>query len=259
MSKKIFLMKGRLLAACVVLLALLCTPSGAAFVYEHDPRLNERAMEDIVVDARAIYGFAPDPRSDRLGPYAELIDWSDPSAVEVARARRRVYLAEVTDMYEMLRAMTADGRSAEEIARALNAKRNERRIASYEGDEEALAALRASNLKRYGSEDGPDADTLFARYGSWETVIERSFGTNPGMDACLGLYDDMYHVYVRLGYVDAGSRETARVVRAGDTLWSIARRYLGSGAAWRRIRDANRARVRGESTIFTGSRLVMPR
>ena len=45
-------------------------------------------------------------------------------------------------------------------------------------------------------------DELYEQYGSWETVLEKSFCANAGMDACLGLYDDYYAVYVALGQVE---------------------------------------------------------
>ena len=54
------------------------------FIYEHDPRDNPEAMKDIIEDPDAVYGFSPDPESERLGSYAEY-DWSDPELVEPAR------------------------------------------------------------------------------------------------------------------------------------------------------------------------------
>ena len=52
-----------------------------------------------------------------------------------------------------------------------------------------------SNLKKYGNEYGQSADAAFEKYGSWETVIEKSKSTNAGMDACCGLYDIYYYLY----------------------------------------------------------------
>ena len=55
--------------------------------------------------------------------------------------------------------------------------------------------------------ENPDAvygfapDELFEKYGSWEEVLQNAFGTNMGMDACLGLYDEYYDLYIELGYV----------------------------------------------------------
>ena len=48
------------------------------------------------------------------------------------------------------------------------------------------ASLRSDSFFKY----------LFEQYGSWETVITKAFSSNPGMDACLGLYDEMYDTYL---------------------------------------------------------------
>ncbi len=104
-------------------------------------------------------------------------------------------------MYGMLYEMQAAGATVEQIARAVSTKRNEIRIASYANDPEGLARLKARNLELYGNENGGSPDYFYERYGSWETVIDRSFSTNSGMDACLGLYDDYYVLYVILGQV----------------------------------------------------------
>ena len=104
-------------------------------------------------------------------------------------------------MYEMLYEMQAAGATVEQIARAVSTKRNEIRIASYANDPEGLARLKARNLELYGNENGGSPDYFYERYGSWETVIDKSFSTNSGMDACLGLYDDYYVLYVILGQV----------------------------------------------------------
>lgn len=52
-----------------------------------------------------------------------------------------------------------------------------------------------SNFETYGNEAGPTADWLYEKYGSWQTVLEKALGTNEGMDACLGLYDEYYDYY----------------------------------------------------------------
>ena len=188
--------------------------AGAAFRYEHDPRLNARAMADIVVDPTAVYGFAPSPEGS-LSSYASF-DWSDPELVngENGRLARIAYHESINEMYAMMNAMRIDGKSIEEIARAVSSKRNEIRLASYADDPEGLAAAKARNLEKYGHEEGPLPDELYKQYGSWETVLEKAFSTNSGMDACLGLYDDYYELYVMAGQVEdehtaAASREYA--------------------------------------------------
>lgn len=169
-------------------------------VYEHDPRLNPKAMEDIIVDPGAVCGFSPSPDGS-LAPYAKY-DWTDKEAVEGYKQSRLEYLGANTAMYEMLDEMTAQGKSAEEIARAISAKRNELRIASYDGNPDGLATLKERNLLKYGHEDGPTPDELFVQYGSWEAVTEKAFSQNPGMDACVGIYDDYYEYYIHFGYIE---------------------------------------------------------
>ena len=188
--------------------------SGAvrAFRYQHDPRLNRKALEDIVVDPDAVYGFSPSPTGS-LAAYAEY-DWTDTEAVEAFRQNRIAYLQSYSKMYDILDEMTAEGKSIEEIARAVSGKRNELRLAAYEGDPEGLATVKARNLETYGHEDGPTADEMFEKYGSWERVIEKAFSHNPGMDACVGIYDDYYKYYISFDYIEdertaAASREYA--------------------------------------------------
>ena len=202
------------LALLLCLALLLSAPTGlvlpvyaaedatpTAFRYQHDPRLNPSAMADIVVDPTAVYGFAPSPDGS-LKQYATY-DWSDPAVVngENGRLARIAYHESIQEMYTMLDEMTAQGKSVEEIARAVSTKRNEIRLAAYDNDPEGLATAKARNLERYGHEEGPLPDELYEQYGSWETVIEKAFSVNSGMDACLGLYDDYYALYVAAGQI----------------------------------------------------------
>ena len=182
------------------------------FRYQHDPRLNHKALEDIIINPDAIYGFSPSPTGS-LAAYAEY-DWTDAEAVEAYRQNRIEYLQSYSKMYDILDEMTAEGKSIEEIARAVSGKRNELRLAAYDGNPEGLATVKAHNLEKYGHEDGPTADEMFKKYGSWEQVIEKAFSHNPGMDACVGLYDDNYKYYIAFDYIEdertaAASREYA--------------------------------------------------
>lgn len=172
----------------------------AVFHYEHDPRENPHAMEDIIENPDAVYGFSPDPNSTRLGAYAEY-DWTDPAVVAKGREDRLAYHQSIKSMYDMLQRMNDEGKSVEEIARAVSAERNNIRLASYKDDPEGLAKVKASNLETYGNESGPTADSLFEKYGSWEMVMVKAFSTNAGMDACCGLYDDYYDFYVEMGLI----------------------------------------------------------
>lgn len=172
----------------------------APFTYEHDPRNNPEAMADIIADPDAVYGFRPDPESPRLGVYAEY-DWTDPEVAAQAKANREEYHQSLYTMYDILYAMRDEGCSIEEMARAVSAERNRLRLEAYRDDAELLEATKKSNLETYGNEDGPTADSLYEKYGSWEIVLQKAFSSNCGMDACCGLYDEYYPLYVELGIV----------------------------------------------------------
>ncbi len=170
------------------------------FSYEHNPLLIEKAAKDIVADPNAIYGFSPDPASDRLGEFASY-DWSDPLVVWKARQDRLEYMQQDKILLNMYAEMQLQGRAIEETAREISRMRNVLRLRSYDNDPVGLEKVKASNYKTYGNEEGPTADSLYKMYGSWERVLQMAFSTNMGMDACLGLYDDNYPRYVLLGEV----------------------------------------------------------
>ena len=171
------------------------------FSYVHDPRLNPKAMEDILENPDAVYGFSPDPDSARRGTFAEY-DWTDPDVVETARKLRVEYHESMESMTDILYRMRDEGASIEEMARAISAERNRIRLASSADDPEALGKVKKSNLKTYGHEEGPTPDELFEKYGSWTGVIQGAFSTNMGMDACCGLYDEYYPLYIELGLAE---------------------------------------------------------
>ena len=171
------------------------TDEEAAFSYEHDPRDNPDAMKDIVYNPDAVYGFSPDPESTRLGEYADAIDWTDPEQVAQARAVREDYHESLGELYDMITDMLGEAKPVEEIARAVSTRRNELRLEAVADDPEELAKTKKSNLDTYGHEEGPTPDELYEKYGSWQTVLEKALGTNAGMDACVGLYDEYYDYY----------------------------------------------------------------
>ena len=196
-----FTVKRTLISFSLAVFLIVLTAT-AVSAYEHDPRLNPSAMKDIIVNPDAVYGFSPSPDGS-LSSYAEF-DWTDPDLVngENGRLARIAYHESINEMYILLDDMRAEGLGTEEIARAVSAKRNEIRLSSYDGDPDGLAAAKARNLEKYGHEEGPLPDELFEQYGSWEEVIWKAFSANPGMDACLGLYDDYYPLYIASGMID---------------------------------------------------------
>ena len=174
--------------------------SASSFAYKHNPIYNAKAMADVVVNPDAVYGFSPNPDSGSLTGYASY-DWTDPDVVATARERRVAYLEQDQQLYDQVIELLDKGAGIEEVARAASAKRNELRLASYDGDPEGLAIVKARNLEKYGNEEGPTADQLFEKYGSWEGVLDGAISTNPGMDACCGLYDDNWEKYVYFGQI----------------------------------------------------------
>ena len=189
------------LALILLLCACLCSCVTSSFGYVHDPRLNPEAMKDIIVNPDAVYGFSPDPASTRLGTYAQY-DWTDPAFVAQAHEERLAYHQSLQSMNDILQSMKASGATEEEIARAVSAERNRLRLAAYDGNPEGLEEVKKSNLATYGHEDGPTADELFGKYGSWQAVLQKAVSPNLGMDACCGLYDDNYQLYIELGLVE---------------------------------------------------------
>lgn len=225
-------------------------------IYVHDPRINEKAMVDIVVDPEAVYGFSPDPDSARLGDFASY-DWTDPEVVAKAKKDREDYHASFREMFDMWEKMESEGKSPEEIARVVSAMRNEQRLASYKDNPEGLEKVKKSNLETYGNESGPTPEFLFDKYGSWETVIIKSFGSNSGMDACLGLYDEQYE-HNKLTDAIAENKTIIYTVQPNDYLIKIAQKYYGDSRKWRKIYNANKNKVGDQYLILIGEKLLIP-
>lgn len=256
-----------------------------AFHYEHDPMENPSAAKDIVVNPDAVYGYSPNPESTRLGKYADALDWTNEEEVAAAREERRAYIEENKKLYSVIEEMLGQGKNVEEIAREVSRIRNENRLAAYDNDPEGLELVKQSNLDTYGHEEGPTADQLFEKYGSWQTVIEKALSTNAGMDACLGFYDenyDSYDITYKLAAAQtsaaehedadkaedpadaedaAGAEEKSEktyTVQKGDCLWTIAEKNLGDGNRWKEIYELNRDSIRDPGLIYPGQEFVLP-
>ena len=163
--------------------------------YKNNPMDNSKAARDIIENSDAVYGYSPNPNSESIGGYADAIDWSNPTEVTRARVRREMYHVKNDNISELVIKMKAEGYSVEEIAREANQQRNLNRLNDYVNDIEGLERVKSRNRLKYGNENGPTAEYLFKKYGSWEKVIEKSMSANPGMDACCGLYDIYFHLY----------------------------------------------------------------
>lgn len=232
------------------------TTNTTDIVYVHDPRTNAKAMEDIVYDKNAVYGFKPSKDSTRLAEYVDA-DWSDPVAVEAWKQERIQYLSQFDSMYDIWNEMAAKGSSIEEIAKAVSTKRNEIRLASYKDNPEGLAKVKKSNLDTYGNENGPTPESLFEKYGSWETVLLKSFSSNSGMDACLGLYDIQYE-HNKLNQSIIESMIVTYTVKMNDNLSKISKKYFGVQSKWDDIYEANKDQIKDINLIFVGQELIIP-
>lgn len=180
--------------AFVIALFAFTVSAYAAGYYVHDPMENPKAAADIIVDPDAVYGYAPNPDSVRLGAFAKY-DWSDAAFVAQMKQEREAYHESIHELYQTKADMEAEGKSVEEIARTVSNRRNEMRIEAYKDDPDGLATLKESNLNKYGNETGGTPEYYYEKTGSWEAVIEKAFSTNAGADAILGLYDTYYDTY----------------------------------------------------------------
>ena len=48
------------------------------------------------------------------------------------------------------------------------------------------------------------------------------------------------------------------VVKTGDNLWNISKKYYGSGSQWKRIYEANKSAVKKQDFLEPGTVLVIP-
>ncbi len=236
-----------LLSAAMLLTASITALAAPAYV--HDPMLNPRAAEDIIVNPNAVYGYSPNPDAGRLKDYAGF-DWTDPENVARMQQERIEYHDSMKELYAMIAYMEAAGASTEEIARAVSTRRNEMRLESYQDDPRGLEEVKKSNLEKYGNEMGGTPEFFYNKYGSWETVLEKSLSSNAGMDACLGLYDTYYDTYYWV-------RHSQYTVVSGDSLSSIAEKQLGDRTMWRDIFNLNKGLIRDPNRIYPGQVLAL--
>jgi hypothetical protein len=82
-----------------------------------------------------------------------------------------------------------DGMSLEDIGIMKVENRNQSRIDSYlqSNNLDGLNSMQERNLIEYGRKNGPTADQLFEKKGSWESVIFGSVKSSRAMDVLLGL------------------------------------------------------------------------
>lgn len=174
-----------LLVAQVVLLPL--QPASAAAAPAAQPCRSAAACGSVIVapvsQAAPDHGHCTSPE-----PVVCLIRSETPEEREIARDQRMRYHQLLVDMERTECAMRAEGRSEEDIARALVQMRNDAKDVIRAGmTPEQVAELEARNEKKYGNPLGPTADQLYMKYGSWEKVADAATRSSAAVDQELGL------------------------------------------------------------------------
>lgn len=263
---------GRFVITLILALGMVLLCEMAAFAatkhpiitYEHDPMDNPMAAKDIIVNPDAVYGYSPNPESERLGRFAYLRDWTSDEDVAKARKERAEYHEKTSELYRLIEDMLGQGKNVEEIARAVSKRRNEIRLETYADDPEGLAAVKKSNLETYGNEEGPTPEYLYEICGSWQVVLDNALSTNPGMDACLGFYDEYYYTYYltdsEFGNTgeEKGTGDRRYTVESGDCLWNISVKFYDDGTKWTRIYEDNKNLIKDPDLIYKGQEFVIP-
>ncbi|OWA21971.1 hypothetical protein [Streptomyces sp. CS057] len=174
-------------ALLVAQVALLPLQSASATALTAHPCASSVGCGSVVVapvsQAAPEHGDCTSPE-----PVVCLIRSETPQQREVARAQRMRYHDLLEDMERTECAMRAEGRSEEDIARALVQMRNDAKDVVRAGmTPEQVAELEARNQKKYGNPLGPTADQLYLKYGSWEMVSEAATRSSAAVDRELGL------------------------------------------------------------------------
>lgn len=136
--------------------------------------------------------------------------------------------------------------------------------------ERELARLRrlAASGKRFRVRlDATSAAHRWRLTGFSQTILARQHGTNePTRAICSLTFTAASDSVVQVGPVTGGSKGGGRdhdkrpkfyVVKKGDTLQGIAKRFYGEASYWRRIADANK--IRDPKKVKVGLKLRLPR
>jgi len=96
---------------------------------------------------------------------------------------RGAYIRQTETIHDAAVAMMENGATAEAAARAMvpvrNALKMQQRAA---GSWLARKWANLRNLVKYGRREGPTADDLFEKYGSWEKVVDKLAETDPNLN-----------------------------------------------------------------------------
>jgi hypothetical protein len=144
----------------------------------------KRVPDDLVSDDRGVYGYVP-KEGTQFAPPKWPVDWTDPAQVANAREVRLGYHDGLVAERDLVTSLRADGMDEESIARNIVDLRNETRISKYPADK--VEMLYQRNLETYGNPKGPSYESLLAKYGSPQGVIEAGTRSNTTMDVLTGI------------------------------------------------------------------------
>ncbi|MEW2359665.1 hypothetical protein [Spirillospora sp. NPDC029432] len=105
---------------------------------------------------------------------------------------RQSYLDRLEAMDVEIKRMRIQGRSEQEIARAMVPKRNEAKaLVRTKMKVKDVRKLEERNKARYGSPQGPTIEWMYARHGgNWNEIVEASTDSNAFYDiTCIPFYD----------------------------------------------------------------------
>ncbi len=143
------------------------------------------------------------------------------------------------------------------------------------------------------SKDFKDADTCLIQFAKWRAALEPvrfmagkvSYGGKLESNAIntLVLIEGLtilerageegdkyvafklveYSPYVKKIINKSGSPNNPKstgyyIVKSGDSLWAIAKKYYGNGAKYTKIYNANKSTIKNPSLIYPGQKLVIP-
>lgn len=135
--------------------------------------------------ARPVSADDPCPSTDPVVCRIRVLPMDE--KVEAQRTRMR-YHGLLEDMHRTEAAMREAGATDEEIARELVDMRNQAKEITRAGmTPEEVRILEQRNIAKYGNPLGPTADQLYAKYGSWQQVIDASMRTSYAVDRELSL------------------------------------------------------------------------
>ncbi|MCH9684368.1 MAG: DUF4157 domain-containing protein [Deltaproteobacteria bacterium] len=154
------------------------------------PAASKGIPSDLQRDPAGVYGYMP-TKDSPFHTSKGWPDWSNPEQVALARKKRIQYLADLAKKKaadkRLIQSMRASGKSDRAIAREIVDRRNLDRIATYDGNEEALKAMYKRNLEKYQRKEGPTLEFFEGAGKSVEQIIQGSTRSNRTVDILTGL------------------------------------------------------------------------